>query len=235
MAYPATSFEEGVELTIASANTMHEVINSDAATEVPTESGPIPSLRKAIVDNFYFRSPINWAIGLSEVTFNQVRQFSDGTLWYAPSARATNPVVMPIDPRSSSDWKIFGSTYNSFEDQTKELIKEATVGVTRDYKEGNLSQANVWQTVYQMEDVVGDVDKQATYNLTLSLGSNDLGVLFGNFFLNNDMLYSFTDLVGQTNYVGQYIRFVNDRDLQILSPNSSYGLAYRLFVERIGS
>ena len=56
--YPATSFDQAVDLTIFSSNQLGDVINGDAISVVNTESGDIPTLRKALVDNFYFKNGI---------------------------------------------------------------------------------------------------------------------------------------------------------------------------------
>lgn len=111
--YPATTFEQAVELTIFSGNQMHDVVNGDAQTEVETESGNIPTVRKALVENIYFKYPLPWANGTQETVFNQLRFYSDQTVngwFYAPSATALNPVNMLANPVGDSNWVLFGST-----------------------------------------------------------------------------------------------------------------------------
>lgn len=110
MTYPATNFTEAVANTITASNQLHEVINADATTEVLVETGSVPSLRKAITDNWYFISPVAWATGTSTTTFNQLYTFTDGTWWFAPTATATNAIPMGADPYSDTNWKL--SPYN---------------------------------------------------------------------------------------------------------------------------
>lgn len=109
-AYPATSFEQAVDLTIFSSNQLGDVINLDATSEIETETGLIPSLRKSLVDNFFFKSPIDWASGESETVFNQLRFFSNGVLsayYYAPTATTVNPVPMGTTPVGDANWVIY--------------------------------------------------------------------------------------------------------------------------------
>ena len=61
--YPATSLEQGVDLVIFSSNQLHDVINGSATESIETESGLIPTLRKALVDNFFFKSPLDSRTG----------------------------------------------------------------------------------------------------------------------------------------------------------------------------
>lgn len=108
--YPATSFEQAVDLAIFSSNQLGGVINGDATTEVETVNGNIPSVRKALVDNFFFKNPIPWAAGQAETVFNQLRYFENGILsayYYAPSAATTNPVAMSNTPEGDSNWVLY--------------------------------------------------------------------------------------------------------------------------------
>lgn len=109
-AYPATSFEQAVDLTIFASNQVGGVVNGDATSEVETENGNIPSLRKALVDNFYFKSPVAWAAGSTETVFNQLRFFSNGILsgyYYAPTATNTNAVPMGSTPSGDNNWVLY--------------------------------------------------------------------------------------------------------------------------------
>lgn len=108
--YPATSLEQGVDLVIFSSNQLHDIINGNATETVETESGLIPTLRKALIDNFFFISPIAWAVGSNEVTFNQLRYFQNGILsgyYYAPAATRTNPIPMQSTPVGDSNWVLY--------------------------------------------------------------------------------------------------------------------------------
>lgn len=110
--YPATSFEQAVDLAIFSSNQLGQVINGDATTEVETLNGNIPSVRKALVDNFYFKDPIDWAAGQAETVFNQLRFYSNGILsayYYAPAASTTNPIAMSNTPEGDSNWVLYST------------------------------------------------------------------------------------------------------------------------------
>lgn len=104
----ALTYQQAVEQTITGAEQFHEIINGSATSEVVVEDGSkIPTVRKALLDNFYYKDPINWQQGQNELIFNQIRKFTDGTWWIAPTATATNPVVMGVTPYGDPLWKVF--------------------------------------------------------------------------------------------------------------------------------
>lgn len=104
----ALTYQQAVEQTIIGAEQFHEIINGSATSEIVVEDGSkIPSVRKALIDNFYYKDPILWQQGQPELVFNQIRKFTDGTWWIAPNATATNPVVMGITPYGDPLWKVF--------------------------------------------------------------------------------------------------------------------------------
>lgn len=108
--YPASNLDQGTELIIFSSNQMAEVINGSALSTVETVSGNIPTLRKALVDNFFFKTPIPWVEGVSETIFNQLRYFGNGVLsgyYYAPTATSLNPIPMGSSPANDNNWKLF--------------------------------------------------------------------------------------------------------------------------------
>lgn len=108
--YPATTLDQGVDLVIFSSNQLHDVINGSATETVETESGLIPTLRKALLDNFYFKSPVAWAAGSNETVFNQLRFFQNGILsgyYYAPTATTANPIPMQGTPVGDNNWVLW--------------------------------------------------------------------------------------------------------------------------------
>lgn len=103
-----TTYSEAVEQTITAGEQIHQIVNGTATTEVTVEDGSkVPSIRKALLDNFYFKDPIAWQVGQTENVFNQLRKFTDGSWWYAPSATANNPISMGSTPIGDSLWKIY--------------------------------------------------------------------------------------------------------------------------------
>lgn len=103
-----TTYSEAVEQTITAGEQIHQIVNGTATTEVTVEDGSkVPSIRKALLDNFYFKDPIVWQVGQTEKVFNQLRKFTDGSWWYAPSATASNPISMGSTPIGDVLWKIY--------------------------------------------------------------------------------------------------------------------------------
>lgn len=112
MATDMTLFENAVDQVIIDSERLHNVVNGTAVEEVITEDGsPIPTIRKAMLDNIYFKTPpLPWTVGATCTVFNQLYAFKSaaGTQWfYAPSASVDNPVRLPADPTESGYWKIF--------------------------------------------------------------------------------------------------------------------------------
>lgn len=104
----ALTYQAAVEQTITAGEQIHQIVNGTATTEVTVEDGSkVPSIRKALLDNFYFKEPIAWQVGQTEEVFNQLRKFTDGSWWYAPSATAGNPISMGSTPVGDSLWKIY--------------------------------------------------------------------------------------------------------------------------------
>lgn len=102
------TYSAAVEQTITAGEQIHQIVNGTATTEVTVEDGSkVPSIRKALLDNFYFKDPIAWQVGQTENVFNQLRQFTDGSWWYAPSATASNPISMGSTPVGDPLWKVY--------------------------------------------------------------------------------------------------------------------------------
>lgn len=109
--YPATTFTQAVELTIFASNQLHDVINGDALTTVETENGDIPTLRKALVDNFYFKTPVAWVTGETSTVFNQLYYYKETEIvagwYYAPQATLDNPIPMGATPADDDNWRLY--------------------------------------------------------------------------------------------------------------------------------
>ncbi len=107
----ATSYSGAVEQTITASNQLHDIINGAGDVEVAVEDGStIPTVRKALIDNFFFKSPVPWQQGQNETVFNQLRFFQNGSLsgyYYAPTARASTPVPMTQSPETDPNWHLY--------------------------------------------------------------------------------------------------------------------------------
>lgn len=106
MTYPATNFEEAVSNTITSSDQLHQIINGSTTDTVTTDSGEIPSVRKALTDNMYFVEAIPWSQGSNETVFNQLRTFTDNAVYWAPNATVTTPIPMGATPDGDSNWTL---------------------------------------------------------------------------------------------------------------------------------
>ena len=104
--YPADTLNKGVNLTIDNGNTWHNIINGGEDETFEVDDGTIPSVRKSIKDNYYFKDPIDWNQGSAITEFNQLVKYTDGTLWTAPTARVSNPILMGVTPVGDSLFKI---------------------------------------------------------------------------------------------------------------------------------
>lgn len=123
--YPASTLPQSEELIIYSGNQMHDIINGDALSEVTAEDGNIPTVRKAIADNYYFKSPVAWVASSNETIFNQLRKFTDGSWWWAPQATSTNPIAMGATPYNDINWKPWSKDQLAIYQNAKRLAAEA--------------------------------------------------------------------------------------------------------------
>nr|UVX65287.1 MAG: hypothetical protein [Bacteriophage sp.] len=110
-----TQFEQAVDQVIEDSERLHKVVNGSAIDTVIVEDGStIPTLRKALLDNVYFKTPPQpWAAGTQATVFNQLYSFTNsaGTFWwYAPGASPSTPVTLPADPSTSTAWKVYNDS-----------------------------------------------------------------------------------------------------------------------------
>lgn len=108
-----SSTSDAIDQLVIDSGRMHKVINGTAVETITVEDGSlIPSLRKALLDNLYYQTPvIPWAKGSVTQVFNQLYAYtevSSGAVswWYAPSATATNPVSMGDSPATDANWRV---------------------------------------------------------------------------------------------------------------------------------
>nr|DAT86089.1 MAG TPA: Baseplate wedge protein [Caudoviricetes sp.] len=110
-----TQFEQAVDQVIEDSERLHKVVNGSAIDTVIVEDGStIPTLRKALLDNVYFKTPPQpWVAGTQATVFNQLYSFTNsaGTFWwYAPGASPSTPVTLPADPSTSTAWKVYNDS-----------------------------------------------------------------------------------------------------------------------------
>ncbi len=105
--------DKAVDQIIADSKRLHTVVNGTGTEQAITEDGSlIPSVRKALLDNLYFKTPpVPWKNGSSVTEFNQLYSFTDVsgnvTWWYAPGATLTSPVVMGDSPINNGKFRVF--------------------------------------------------------------------------------------------------------------------------------
>ena len=81
MATDMTLFHNVVDQVIVDSERLHNVVNGTAVEEVITEDGSvIPTIRKAMLDNIYFKTPpLPWTVGATCTVFNQLYAFKSAT------------------------------------------------------------------------------------------------------------------------------------------------------------
>ena len=107
------ALEQATNQFIEDAERVHKIVNGDSTESVVTEDGSqIPTIRKAMLDNIYFKTPaLPWTMGASATVFNQLYSYTDANRgvqwWYAPTATASTPVALPANPNTSNSWRLY--------------------------------------------------------------------------------------------------------------------------------
>lgn len=102
-----------VDQIIEDSGRLHTVVNGSGVESATTEDGSlIPSVRKALLDNLYFKTPVlPWNPGGSVTVFNQLYSYTDPNgvteWWYSPPATASNPSVMQASPVNDAKFRLF--------------------------------------------------------------------------------------------------------------------------------
>ncbi|QYC52539.1 putative tail fiber protein 2 [Salmonella phage SSBI34] len=105
--------DAAVDQIIEDSVRLHKVVNGTGVETVVTEDGSIiPTVRKALVDNLYFKTPpIPWRSGAQAREFNQLYSFEDVngkvSWWYAPGATNSSPVTQGDQPATDTRWRVF--------------------------------------------------------------------------------------------------------------------------------
>lgn len=109
----STEADKAVDQIIIDSKRLHTVVNGTGTEQAVTEDGSlIPSIRKAMLENLYFKTPlIPWRNGSSVTEFNQLYSFTDvsgnTSWWYAPGATTSTPVVMRDSPINDGKFRVF--------------------------------------------------------------------------------------------------------------------------------
>lgn len=105
-----------VDQFIIDAERAHNIINGTGTQGVLVEDGSIiPTLRKAMLDNLYYKTPpIPWKVGIQVREFNQLYSFvaenGDISWWYSPGATQSSPVTMMESPVGDVRFRVFLDT-----------------------------------------------------------------------------------------------------------------------------
>ncbi|AXN57960.1 tail fiber protein [Acinetobacter phage ABPH49] len=109
-------FYAAVDQLILDCERVHGIVNGLATQGVTVEDGSvIPSIRKAMMDNLYFKTPpFAWTPGRTTTVFNQLYTFSEPNMgaswWYAPGATTVSPVMMKEKPHDDPNWRLIIDT-----------------------------------------------------------------------------------------------------------------------------
>jgi len=164
--YPADTLNKGVNLTIDNGNTWHQILNGADDETFEVDDGSVPSLRKSMKDNFYYKDPIDWVQNDPVTEFNQLVKFTDGTLWVAPTARANNPILMGVTPVGDDLWKIsFVSEAAAAERSAASAIESA--GYADNAEASAIEAANQVDLFANSSGVIIGTNIIATQNLVL--------------------------------------------------------------------
>lgn len=197
--FPATNGREATELIIDSGNQLHEIVNEDATTEVLTESGYIPSVRKALADTFLFQEPIPWQQGSDETAFNQLRTFNDDIYW-APTATTLNPIPMGATPIGDSNWSLAPVNPRGYKGLWPDTGGSALKGQTYQTQVGGTPTGDYYTALKNTTvDPVGDDVNWRQTSLTKSLILSGLGKNNKGFWDENPVLENKDDFVVDRN------------------------------------
>ena len=162
MTYPATNLNEAVGLIVPDSNALHDIVNGGADDTIITPEGrEVPTVLKAIADSLLFKAPIPWEDGTLEQDPLQLRTFTDGLIYWAPTAQSVNPVAMGVSPIGDSNWKIspIVKTHNSLTDRDKTGAHPASA-ITWDGGELPFPSSNLSDTISGLFNYVNMSQKQ---------------------------------------------------------------------------
>lgn len=123
--YPVTTLAQAEDMIIFTSNQIHDVMNADATSVIEAEDGAIPSVRKALVDNMYFKTPQDWVASTQTTDPLQLKQFTDGGWYFAPTATVSTPVSLGVTPVGDTNWKPWSKDQSAVYQHAKRLAAEA--------------------------------------------------------------------------------------------------------------
>ena len=123
--YPVTTLAQAEDMIIFTGNQIHDIMNADAASVIEAENGQIPSIRKALVDNMYFKTPQIWVASTQITDPLQLKQFTDGGWYFAPTATVSTPVNLGATPIGDTNWKPWNKDQAAVYQHAKRLAAEA--------------------------------------------------------------------------------------------------------------
>jgi hypothetical protein len=123
--YPVTTLAQAEDMIIFTGNQIHDIMNADATSVIEAEDGAIPSIRKAFVDNMYFKPPQDWVSSTQVTDPLQLKQFTDGGWYFAPTATASTPVTLGTTPIGDTNWKPWNKDQAAVYQHAKRLAAEA--------------------------------------------------------------------------------------------------------------
>lgn len=123
--YPVTTLAQAEDMIIFTGNQIHDIMNADATSVIEAEDGQIPSIRKAFVDNMYFKSPQIWVASTQVIDPLQLKRFTDGGWYFAPTATASTPVNLGATPIGDTNWKSWNKDQAAVYQHAKRLAAEA--------------------------------------------------------------------------------------------------------------
>lgn len=123
--YPVTTLAQAEDMIIFTGNQVHDIMNADATSVIEAEDGQIPSIRKALVDNMYFKTPQDWVSGTQVTDPLQLKQFTDGGWYFAPTATVSDPVSLGVTPLGDTNWKPWSKDQAATYQHAKRLAAEA--------------------------------------------------------------------------------------------------------------
>lgn len=123
--YPVTTLAQAEDMIIFTGNQIHDIMNADATSVIEAEDGAIPSIRKALVDNMYFKTPQIWVASTQITDPLQLKQFTDGGWYFAPTATVSAPVNLGVTPIGDTNWKPWNKDQAAVYQPAKRLAAEA--------------------------------------------------------------------------------------------------------------